>query len=82
MHTGYKLVWQELFRCYSQAHVISRCCEKCLLKVSKISQHDVNGLENLVILLKRCQASPMINKEPSGELFRCASPKASYLRPT
>ena len=61
VHTGYNLVWQELFRRYGQAHVISRCCEERLLKVSKISQHDVDGLENLAILLKRCQASLMTN---------------------
>ena len=65
-HTGYNLVWQELFRRYGQPHVISRCCEERLLKVSKFSQHDVDGLENLVILLKRCQASLMTNNEPSA----------------
>ena len=68
-HTGYNLVWQKLFRRYGQPHVISRCCEKRLLKVSKFSQHDVDGLENLVILFKRCQTSLMTNNEPSAVDF-------------
>ena len=61
----YRAVWQELYRRYGQPHVISRCCEERLMNVSKISQHDAEGLENFAVLLKQCCASLAGTREPS-----------------
>ena len=61
----YRAVWQERCRRYGQPHVISRCCEERLMNVSKIGQHDAEGLENLAVLLKQCCASLAGTREPS-----------------
>ena len=60
---GYNQAWQELYRRYGQPHIISRSCEERLLKVTKLSQNDVEGLENFAVLLIRCQTSIVSNND-------------------
>ena len=62
----YRAVWLELYRPYGQPHVISRCFEERLMNESKIGQHDAEGRENFVVLLKECCASLAGTREPSA----------------
>ena len=54
---AYRKVWQELYERYGQPHVISRCCERRLIKFPKAAFSDADWLEDLAVLLKRCLAS-------------------------
>ena len=54
---AYETVWKELYQRYGQPHIISRCCDKRLTSVGKITQADVEGLEKLVVLAKHCLTS-------------------------
>ena len=60
---GYNQAWQELYRRYGQPHIISRSCEERLLKVTKLSQNDVEGLKIFAVLQKRCQTSLVSNND-------------------
>ena len=54
---AYESVCKELYQRYVQPHIISRCCEERLANVGKIAQTDVEGLEKLAVLAKRCLTS-------------------------
>ena len=54
---AYESVWKELYQRYGQPHIISRCCEERLVSIGKITQTDVEGLEKLAVLAKRCLTS-------------------------
>ena len=54
---AYEAVWKEIYQTQGQPHIISRCCEEPLTSVGKIKQAEVEGLEKLAVLAKRCLIS-------------------------
>ena len=54
---AYRMIWQELYARYGQPHVIARYSENCLQMFHRLAANDVEGLEELAVLLKRCFAA-------------------------
>ena len=52
-HQYYQMVSSELYGRYGQPHIVGRHCEQRLLELPKVGQYDPEGIENMVILMKR-----------------------------